>query len=148
MLALGLAAALVLALVRALRARHALATAGVLAAAYGLTMDGANAVATRGRSEHVYEGFIFVFLGPSGAVSRDRGVLPTPASFVDHPTLLHGLLTLGAFGLAAVLLRQSGRIRPELPRARALDGVASPVVFFGAMEAVQVAMKVAIAALE
>jgi hypothetical protein len=147
MLALCLIGALALALWRSLRAGHLVAAMGVLGEAYGLAMDGANAVATRGRSQHAYEGFMFVFLGPSGAVYRDRGVLPTSDWFVEHPWAIHALLVLGASALAAVLLGQSGRIRPELPRARALDGIASPIVFFGAMDGVQIAMNLAISKL-
>jgi hypothetical protein len=143
-LALGLAAALLVALWRSLRAGHGIATLGVLGEAYGLAMDSANAIATRGRSQHAYEGFMFVFLGPSGAVSRDRGLIPTSGYFVEHPWAVHGLLVLGAGVLAAVLLRQSSRLRPELPRARMLDGIASPIVFFAAMESVEIAMNLAI----
>jgi hypothetical protein len=147
MLALGLAASLLVAFWRALRASHVPAIACVLATAYGYAMDGANAVAMRGRSENAYEGFLFVFLGPSGSLGRDRGVLPTTRFFVDHPLGVHAILVLVAGCLVTLLLRQRGRIRPELPRARALDGIASPIVFFGVMESVQFAMNVAMSKL-
>src|SRR5262249_41024673 len=93
---------------------------------------------------HVFEALAFIFLGPSGTLSRGRGAIPTLRAFVDHPLSVHALLMALAACVVYVLLRESSRLRPELPRARALDGLPSPIVFFGVMEVVFITLMLGI----
>lgn len=136
MLALALAVFLLLAFVRALRARH-VAAAGIAAEAYLLAMDGANGLAEKHADGNVFEGLIVVFLGPSASMTRGAGALRTTAWFVEHPMLVHVLAMGWAVAIVALLRRQVAPLRPESGRARALDAIALPLVFVAAMEATQ-----------
>lgn len=142
MLAIALSIALFTALWRALRARHPIAIIGTIGAGYALATDGANAVAVRNEEGHLLQGFLFVFLGPSGVIGRERGALPTPAVGVTHPVVVHLVIVVIVVLLVALIGRESGALRPELPRARALDAITMPLVAIGVMEAILIAIHI------
>ena len=134
MLSVGLFAALLVSLVRAAREHHAIAGAGIIAAAYALAMDNANGLAWRHESGQAFEGFIVLAMGPSGSLGRARGVLPTSELFIGHPGLVHVAMVVIVAAVVLLLRRQSAPLRPEVPRARALDAIALPLVFVGVLE--------------
>ena len=134
MLAIGLFLALVVSFLRAARARHVVACTAILAAAYALAMDNANGLAWRHENGQAFEGFIILAVGPCGALGRARGAMPTSDLFVAHPALAHLVLVVIVAGVVLLLRRQSAPLRPETPRARALDAIALPLVFVVVVE--------------
>jgi hypothetical protein len=146
MLDVGLTLALLLGIWRAVRARHFVVSA-LGCVAYLLVMDWANAFAAQRGAGSAFEPFAVLFLGPSAMTDRALGVLPTLVACVAHPLAVRIVVVVVVGCVVAILHGQASRLRPESNRARALDAIASPILFFGVVQAMLVAMGVLVALL-
>jgi hypothetical protein len=120
---------------RAVRLRHTWAMLGAGAVLYLLIADVLCSIGS-GAQGGVFGFFGAVFIGPGASPLRTAGALPVPCVLIAHPLFTRALRCVVCWLVAWICLRQSSRLNPLLPRAYALDDVASAFVGAGVVDAV------------
>jgi hypothetical protein len=136
-LELLLAAALLIGLVRAGRARHRWALVCGAVAFYLLAADTLSVVAASGAPRSVYSLFNDLFLGPGSSLDRAPAWLPLPALLVRYPLVLRALRIVLCAAASWRCSSESSQLNPLLPRAYALDGVALPFAGAAVLDTVE-----------
>jgi hypothetical protein len=129
--------ALLLALVRALRARHRWAVTCGAVALYLLVADTLGVVAASGGPRSMYSLFNDLFLGPGSSLERAAALLPLPVWLVRYPLLLRALRVALCSAASWRCLSEASQLNPLLPRAYQLDGVALPFAGAAVLDCVE-----------
>jgi hypothetical protein len=122
--------AMIVALRRAVRARHGVGVICGVLLGYLLVADTLAAWSVPRAHNQLFDFFGYMFLGPLSARERSASVLPLPALGLGYPLTLRAVrIALSSFA-SWRCLRESAVLNPLLPRAYALDGIA--MAFAGA----------------
>ncbi|HTU62955.1 MAG TPA: hypothetical protein VMF89_31055 [Polyangiales bacterium] len=119
---------------RAIGSRAALIVAGIVG--YLLLADLLCMLAAPPEG-NVFALFRNVFLGPTASPLRAASLLPLPASLIAQPLWIRAIRAGLCWALGSVMLRESSRLNPLLPRAYALDGAALPFIAVGLLDALE-----------
>lgn len=129
--------AVIVALRRAVRARHTIAIVCAVLLTYLLLADTLSSWAMPRATHQAFDLFGYMFLGPLAAQDRAASVLPLPALALAQPLIVRGVrIALSAFA-AWRCLRESSALNPLLPRAYALDGIAFAFTGASVVDAVE-----------
>jgi hypothetical protein len=135
MLEMFLAFVLIAGCVRAVGLRHTWALVGGGTVLYLLVADVLCSIGS-GAQGGVFGFFGEAFVGLGASPFRSVGALPMPRVFIAHPLFTRALRCVICWLVAWICLRQSSRLNPLLPRAYALDDVASAFVGAGIVDAI------------